>query len=730
MFEYIESLLQYGLKTGLINEEEKVYSRNLILDLLREDGFEACEPIENVELAEILKVLTDEAVKRGLIADSGENRDIFDTKLMNCLTPRPSEVRRRFARIYAESPKAATDWFYRFSGDTNYIRRDRIIKDRKWTVDSEYGEIDITINLSKPEKDPRDIAAAGKAKSSAYPKCQLCAENEGYAGRIGHPARANHRLIPLDLSDDSFFFQYSPYVYYNEHCIVFNRDHVPMAINGRAFTRLLEFTEKFPHYFIGSNADLPIVGGSILSHDHFQGGHYTFAMERAEIEEYFKLEGFADIECGIVKWPMSVIRIRGEKPERLRELAVRILEKWRGYSDETAMIFAETNGEPHNTITPIARRRGELFELDLCLRNNLTTEQFPMGLYHPHPERHHIKKENIGLIEVMGLAVLPARLDRELSLLEELIADGQDLRQNAETEKHAEWAEGFAERLKGKPREEIRSVLEQEVGKVFVSVLEDAGVYKRDESGKAIETPASERRVKGDPREQRRDAMLALAASFANAYGIAPNGDLFQVLSIGTYRKASETIVISSPFLAELRRIADSKKHPLHRYLHSSVVNEKNQAAVELANQIIIGVVQRGYHRLASDRPVKKRTVEHTGKDGAKTKTVYEYDDMDDKTPAPVVYRVQYQTLIDKCPLLLDELKEAKSVNAYNRKLQLTFEAAFRIIETKSDLPKHYKNLSLPMVRRTRGGKKVMCYESPTKSTTRRNLIITHDGRP
>ena len=484
MFDYIESLLQYGLKTGLINEEEKVYSRNLILDLLREDSFEACEPTENVELAEILKVLTDEAVKRGLIADSGENRDIFDTKLMNCLTPRPSEVRRRFARLYAESPKAATDWFYRFSGDTNYIRRDRIKKDRKWTVDSEYGEIDITINLSKPEKDPRDIAAAGKAKSSAYPKCQLCAENEGYAGRIGHPARANHRLIPLELAGDSFFFQYSPYVYYNEHCIVFNRDHVPMAINGRAFTRLLEYTEKFPHYFIGSNADLPIVGGSILSHDHFQGGHYTFAMERAEIEEHFKPEGFENIECGIVKWPMSVIRIRSEKPERLRELAVRILEKWRGYTDQAAMIFAETNGEPHNTITPIARRRGELFEFDLCLRNNLTTEQFPMGLYHPHPERHHIKKENIGLIEVMGLAVLPARLNRELSLLEELIADGQDLRQNAETEKHADWAEGFAERLKGRPREEIRSVLEQEVGKVFVSVLEDAGVYKRDEGGK------------------------------------------------------------------------------------------------------------------------------------------------------------------------------------------------------------------------------------------------------
>ena len=484
MFSYIECLLQYGIETGLINEDEKIYSRNLILDLLREDNFEASASVKNAELSEILKKLTDEAVKRGIIADSGENRDIFDTKLMNCLTPRPAEVCREFARLYAECPKAATDWFYRFSGDTNYIRRDRIKKDKKWTVNSDYGEIDITINLSKPEKDPRDIAAAGKAKSSAYPKCQLCAENEGYAGRIGHPARANHRLIPLELANGSFFFQYSPYVYYNEHCIVFNRDHVPMAINERAFRRLLEFTEKFPHYFIGSNADLPIVGGSILSHDHFQGGRYTFAMERAEIEDYFKLDGFENIECGIVKWPMSVIRIRGEKPAVLRELAVRILEKWRGYTDEEALIFAETNGEPHNTITPIARRRGGLFELDLCLRNNLTTEEFPMGLYHPHPERHHIKKENIGLIEVMGLAVLPARLDRELELLEELIADGADLRQNAETEKHAPWAESFAGRLKGRPREEIRSVLEQEVGKVFVSVLEDAGVFKRDKSGK------------------------------------------------------------------------------------------------------------------------------------------------------------------------------------------------------------------------------------------------------
>lgn len=484
MFRWIESLLSYGANTGLIDERERVYSRNLILDLLREDSFEEAQPVENAELSDILKALTDEAVERGIIADSLENRDIFDTKLMNCLTPRPNEVKRQFEELYTESPKAATDWFYRFSGDVNYIRRDRIKKDRKWTVQSEYGEIDITINLSKPEKDPRDIAAAGKAKSSAYPKCQLCAENEGYAGRIGHPARANHRLIPLNLNGESFFFQYSPYVYYNEHCIVFNSEHVPMAINKRAFERLFEFVAQFPHYFIGSNADLPIVGGSILSHDHFQGGCYEFAMERAEIEESFKIDGFEDVACGIVRWPMSVIRIRGEKPERLVELADRILGKWRGYSDEQAQIYAQTDGEPHNTITPIARRRGELFEMDLCLRNNLTTERFPMGVYHPHPERHNIKKENIGLIEVMGLAVLPARLNREFALLEEYIAEGRNLRETPETKKHADWAKDFVAGLKGRTREEIRAVLEQEVGKTFVKVLEDAGVYKRDESGR------------------------------------------------------------------------------------------------------------------------------------------------------------------------------------------------------------------------------------------------------
>ncbi len=485
IYRAIESLLEYGIKTGLIEETERIYSRNLLLDLMREDAWEDTEKYESRALHEILGELTDIAVERGIVPDSGENRDIFDTRLMNCLTPRPSEVQRLFLEKYAASPSAATDWFYRFSGDTNYIRRDRIAKDRKWTVDSEYGEIDITINLSKPEKDPRDIAAAGRARSSAYPKCQLCVENEGYAGRIGHPARANHRVIPFMLAGEDFCFQYSPYVYYNEHCIVFNRRHIPMAIDKRAFEKLFDFVSLFPHYFIGSNADLPIVGGSILSHDHFQGGHYTFAMERAQVEESFTVRGYEDISCGIVKWPMAVIRISGPDTDRLTALAMHILESWRSYTDEAVTIFSETDGEPHNTVTPIVRRRGGLFEMDLCLRNNLTTEEFPMGLYHPHQSRHHIKKENIGLIEVMGLAVLPARLDRELSLLEEAIQGGADIAGIPEIEKHAKWAEAFAPELKGANRARIRETLEREVGKVFVGVLEDAGVFKRDENGKA-----------------------------------------------------------------------------------------------------------------------------------------------------------------------------------------------------------------------------------------------------
>ena len=483
IYNTIEALVEYALRKGLIDESEQIYSRNRILDALHKKNFEPAEPRRDASLNELLRTLTDYAVQKGLCSETTESRDIFDTRLMNCLTPRPREVNRMFFERYKKSPRDATDWFYKFSGDVNYIRRDRIDRDRRWKIDSEYGEIDITINLSKPEKDPRDIAAAGKTASASYPPCQLCVENVGYAGRIGHPARANHRVIPVTVSGEGWFFQYSPYVYYNEHCIVFNSRHVPMVINRGAFDKLFDFVRQFPDYFVGSNADLPIVGGSILSHEHFQGGRYTFAMEKAEIEHSFTVSGFEDVACGIVKWPLSVIRLRGRDSKRLSDLAERILKKWRAYTDEEAMIFAETDGVPHNTITPIARRRGADYEIDLCLRNNLTTPEHPLGLFHPHAQRHHIKKENIGLIEVMGLAVLPARLQKELDLLEEHIADGRDISSNDTIKKHADWAKTFAPALKSRPRKEIRAVLEKEVGKVFLKVLEDAGVFKRDKNG-------------------------------------------------------------------------------------------------------------------------------------------------------------------------------------------------------------------------------------------------------
>lgn len=484
LYEAIDQLIGYALDKKLIEPCEKVYSRNMLLAALGEDNYEASAAVEKRELHEILGELCDIAAQRGIIPDSVENRDIFDAKLMNCVMPRPSQVNREFREQYKASPEEATDSFYRFSCDTNYIRRDRIARDRKWKFDSEYGELDITINLSKPEKDPRDIAAAGKSKSTSYPLCQLCLENEGYAGRIGHPGRSNHRIIPLDLCAESWFFQYSPYVYYNEHCIVFNSRHIPMKIDEKAFARLFDFVRQFPHYFVGSNADLPIVGGSILSHDHFQGGRYTFAMEKAAIETPVVIESYPDVSAGIVKWPLSVIRLRSADPDRLTQLSAHILSKWRSYTDREAMILAETDGTPHNTITPIARRRGEDYEIDLCLRNNLTTEEHPMGLYHPHAQWHHIKKENIGLIEVMGLAVLPSRLQKELDTLEEYILDGKDISKNDQIAKHAEWAAGFAPLLKGRSRELVRTVLEEEVGRVFTHVLEDAGVFKRDDAGR------------------------------------------------------------------------------------------------------------------------------------------------------------------------------------------------------------------------------------------------------
>ena len=485
LYEAIKKLVQYGISTGLTPESERVYTTNLLLDVMKEDNYEdvPCD-LENINLEDVLAELLDEAVKRGIIGDSITYRDLLDTKLMNCLMPRPSQVQAEFWDKYKISPEAATDYYYKLSQDSDYIRRYRIKKDRKWTVDTEYGTLDITINLSKPEKDPKAIAAAGKAKSVSYPKCQLCMENEGYAGRTNHPARENHRIIPITIQGKKWGFQYSPYVYYNEHCIVFNGEHVPMKIDRTAFAKLFDFIKLFPHYFLGSNADLPIVGGSILSHDHFQGGNYTFAMAKAPVIEQFQVKGYEDVAAGIVKWPLSVIRLQSRDSERIIDLAEHILGKWRGYTDKDAFIFAETDGTPHNTITPIARKHGDLFELDLTLRNNITTEEHPLGVFHPHSKLHHIKKENIGLIEVMGLAVLPARLKVEMELLRQYILEGKDIRSNEQIAKHADWADEFLPAYTNISADNINHILEQEIGKVFCQVLEDAGVYKNTEEGR------------------------------------------------------------------------------------------------------------------------------------------------------------------------------------------------------------------------------------------------------
>ncbi len=481
--ENIKKLVQYGINSGLMPECERVYATNLLLECFKEDEYEDVDcDLSNIELEEVLKNLLDEAVKRGIIEDSIVYRDLFDTKLMNCLTPRPAEVQRVFKEKYEKSPEEATDYFYNLSRASDYIRTYRVKKDLKWTTETDYGTLDITINLSKPEKDPKAIAAAKNAPQSAYPKCLLCVENEGYAGRVNHPARENHRIIPIRVNDSDWGFQYSPYVYYNEHCIVFNGQHTPMKIEKATFIKLFDFVKAFPHYFLGSNADLPIVGGSILSHDHFQGGHYTFAMEKAPIIENFTVKGYEDVTCGIVKWPLSVIRLQCKDEKRIIDLADHILKAWRGYTDEAAFIYAETDGEPHNTITPIARKRGDLFELDLALRNNITTEEHPLGVYHPHEKLHHIKKENIGLIEVMGLAVLPSRLKGELEDLADAIVTGKDLRADEALAKHADWVDEF----KGNytiTKENVSEILQQEVGKVFCQVLEDAGVYKCNDEG-------------------------------------------------------------------------------------------------------------------------------------------------------------------------------------------------------------------------------------------------------
>ena len=482
----ITKLVQYGMETGLVPECEKNYTINLLLDVFHEDEYvEPEESFSDVDLEETLNELLDEAVKRGLIEDSVVYRDLFDTRLMNCLMPRPAQVQKEFWDKYQNSPQEATDYFYKLSQDSNYIRRYRVKKDQKWKVDSPYGEIDITINLSKPEKDPKAIAAAKNAKASSYPKCLLCPENEGYAGRVNHPARQNHRIIPITVNDTPWGFQYSPYVYYNEHCIVFNGEHVPMKIERATFAKLLDFVSQFPHYFVGSNADLPIVGGSILSHDHFQGGNHEFAMAKAPVIKEYVIPGYEDVRAGMVKWPMSVIRLQCKDKERLISAADHILMCWRSYTDEAAFIFAETNGEPHNTITPIARIRDGYFELDLVLRNNITTEEHPLGVYHPHAKLHHIKKENIGLIEVMGLAVLPSRLKSEMEQLADAILEGKDIRSNEVLEKHADWVEEFLPKYTDITKENIMDILHEEIGQVFNQVLEDAGVYKQTEEGRA-----------------------------------------------------------------------------------------------------------------------------------------------------------------------------------------------------------------------------------------------------
>lgn len=491
IYESINSLIGYGLTTGLISKDDVNYTQNRLLEVLNLEGFEdgfdfnSIPEVKVEELESILKSILDYACEKGLCENSVVYRDLFDTKIMSCLVDRPSAIRNKFKSLYEKSPKEATDWYYKFSQDTDYIRRYRVCKDVKWQSKTEYGNMDITINLSKPEKDPKAIAAALNAKKSGYPACLLCKENEGYAGRVNHPARQTHRIIPFELQGEKFGLQYSPYVYYNEHCIVFAMDHVPMAITNKTWRYLLDFVKLFPHYCIGSNADLPIVGGSILTHNHFQGGNYEFAMAKAPVEKEFKIKGFEDVECSIVKWPMSVLRLKSKDSERIALLADRIHEKWRTYTDKDAFIFAETDGVKHNTLNPIVRRRGEYFELDLVLRNNITTEEHPLGVYHPHAELHHIKKENIGLIEVMGLAILPGRLKTELADLGKAIVEGRDISKDEVLSKHGQWVKEFMPKYKKIDSSNVEKILQDEVGLVFSKVLEDAGVYKRTPEGMA-----------------------------------------------------------------------------------------------------------------------------------------------------------------------------------------------------------------------------------------------------
>ena len=482
--ENIKRLVQYGIDNKLIPECERIYSTNMLLEVFGKEDFSDPDVEYNLTLDEILRNLLDAAVKLNIIEDSVTYRDLFDTKIMNCITPRPGQVISTFFEKYEKSPEEATNFYYNFSTKTNYIRKSRIEKNKNWKYQCEYGNLDITINLSKPEKDPKAIAAAKNVKASSYPKCALCIENEGYAGRVNHPARQNHRVIPLTLNNSKWGFQYSPYVYYNEHCIVFNGEHTPMKIEKSTFVKLFDFVKMFPHYFLGSNADLPIVGGSILTHDHFQGGNYTFAMANAPIIKEFSVGDFHDVKCGILKWPISVIRLESENLDSLINLGNHILEVWRNYSDEEYFIFSETDGTPHNTVTLIARIKDEKYQVDIALRNNITTKEHPLGVFHPHENLHHIKKENIGLIELMGLAVLPARLNKEMDILSDYILNNKDIRSNEEIKKHADWAYNFIPKYKSITKDNINEILQQEIGKTFVKVLEDAGVYKCTPQGR------------------------------------------------------------------------------------------------------------------------------------------------------------------------------------------------------------------------------------------------------
>lgn len=482
---FITELVSYGIRTGLVAAADQVFVTNQLLELFGQMEYKPADITEERSLADILNDMSDYAYAKEILKENTiTTRDLFDTKIMGILTPAPSVVRKQFSAIYQVDPRLATDYYYKFSQVTNYIRTDRIARDEKWVTDTAYGPIDITINLSKPEKDPREIAKAGRAKKSGYPSCLLCMENEGYAGHYSHPARQNHRLIPIRLGGEDYFLQYSPYVYYNEHCIILNKEHIPMKIDRSTFQKLLEFVHMFPHYTAGSNADLPIVGGSILSHDHFQGGGYTFAMAKAPYDKTFVLNGYEDLTAGIVTWPMSVIRLQGSDAEHMTSAADHILTCWRSYTDEDAFIYSRTDDTPHNTITPIARMRGDLYELDLVLRNNITTEKCPWGVYHPSADLHHIKKENIGLIEVMGLAVLPARLKQEMSLLEDVILGGKDLHTQEQLRKHAAWAEKWIPRYEIN-KDNIHRIIQDELGKAFIKVLECAGVFKRTEDGRA-----------------------------------------------------------------------------------------------------------------------------------------------------------------------------------------------------------------------------------------------------